>query len=201
MNDKAASKMVELRSYMLILAQQKLDRMNHGNIGLSSGGRPGSASSNNWQKSAISSHLLSTLLYVALMTHKLEDIKTMLKQEDGDMYDEWRCLLETLHSTKFHARERIIQNQRVKRTFERKRRYKEDVARLQEEFSDTSNRLNDLQKLLDETNNRMSKTINVLQEERAALVSKDEERQYQTEELHENIKELEREAERNDVKM
>ena len=47
----------------------------------------------------------------------------------------------------------------------------------------------------------MIKTINVLQEERAALVSKDEERQYQTEELHENTKELQREAEKNDVKM
>ena len=47
----------------------------------------------------------------------------------------------------------------------------------------------------------MSKTINVLQEELVTLVSKDEERQYQTEELHENTKELQREAEKNDVKM
>ena len=103
MSDKAASKMVELRSDMLILAQQKLDEINRGNLGLSSGGRPGSASSNNRRKSAIASHLLSTLLYVALMAHKLEDMKTMLEQEDGDMYDEWRCLLETLHSPEFHA--------------------------------------------------------------------------------------------------
>ena len=55
--------------------------------------------------------------------------------------------------------------------FERKHQYKEDAARLQEEFWDTSDRLNDLQKLSNETNNQMSKTINVLQEERAALVS------------------------------
>ena len=45
----------------------------------------------------------------------------MLKEEDGEMYDEWRPLLETLHSHEFRARECIIQNQRVKCAFERKR--------------------------------------------------------------------------------
>lgn len=96
--EKAMSKMAE-RKDMLLLAQQKLDEINRGNLGLSGGGgRPGSSSSDKrrhrGRKSAISSHLLSTLLYVALMAHKLEDMKTMLEEEDGDMYIEWRPLLE-----------------------------------------------------------------------------------------------------------
>ena len=200
-DDIAASKMAE-RKDMLILAQQKMDEMSRTNLGLSGGGRRGSASSKHQRKgSAVSSHLLSTLLYVALMAHKLEDMKTMLEEEDGDVYEEWRTLLENLHSPEFHTKERSLQNQRVKRTFERKRRYKEEATRLQEELTGATNQLTELQTLSNETNNEMSKTINTLQEERAALVSKDEERQYQTEELREKIAELQREAEANGEKL
>ena len=67
-------------------------------------GGPGSAQSNSHRKSAISSHLLSTLLYVALMAHKLEDMRIVLEEEDGDIYDEWRPLLETLHFPGFQYR-------------------------------------------------------------------------------------------------
>ena len=44
MEDRATSKMAE-RKDMLLLAQQKLDKIHHGNLGLSAGGggRPGSA--------------------------------------------------------------------------------------------------------------------------------------------------------------
>ncbi|KAL7543567.1 hypothetical protein ACHAWF_007415 [Thalassiosira exigua] len=194
-DEHAAFKMAERRD-LLILAQQKLDEINRGNLGLSrSGGRPGSASSRGRrQRSAVSSHLLSTLLYMALMSHKLEDMKTMLEEEDGDVYDEWRCLLENLHSPEFHARERIVQNRRAQRTYERKRLYKEEATRLGAELEDTKDRLAALQKLSNETSNELSKTINALREERATLVSRDEERQYHMEELNEKIKDLEKEA-------
>ena len=85
----------------------------------------------------VACHLLSTLLYVALMAHKLEDMKRMLEKEDGDAYDEWRALLSTLHSPEFHARERIVQNRRLKRKFHRKRQYKEEASRLRGELAET----------------------------------------------------------------
>ncbi|KAL9190460.1 hypothetical protein ACHAXT_007671 [Thalassiosira profunda] len=194
--DVAAHRMAE-RKDLLILAQQRLDEINRGNLGLARGGRPGSASSRTRRsrKSAVSSHLLSTLLYVALMAHKLEDMKSMLATEDGDVYDEWRCLLETLHSPEFHARERVIQNQRVKTTFERKRRYKDEATKLRQELEATRRELAELQTLSNETSHEMSKTINGLQEERAALVAKDEERRSEMEELRQKTGELQRETE------
>lgn len=188
-----ASEMAE-RKDMLILAQQKLDEINRGNLGLSSGGRPGSASSNRRRSNAISSHLLSTLLYVALLSHKIEDMKIMLEEEDGVAYDEWRCLLENIHSPEFHSRERIMQNGRVKKTFERKRRYKEEASRLRKELADTSNKLAELQKLTNETNHNMSSTIASFQAERAALVSKDEE-------LREKMSEVRRSADQTEMEI
>ena len=204
--DIPSSKMAE-RKDMLILAQQKLDEVNRSNLGLSIGGgcgRPDSAQSKRRRKystsndrgSAISPHLLSTLLYMSLMIHKVEDMKAMLQEEDPLVYDEWRSLLESLHSPEFHARERILQNQRVKGTFERKRRYKEETLGLREQLDDTSNQLSNLQKLSNETSHQLSKSINVLQDERAVLVSNDEEKQYQIDELDEKIHELKVEAEK-----
>lgn len=203
-DERAASKVAE-RKDMLILAQQKLDEINRGNLGLSSGPRPSSSSAasrrTRGRRSAVSCHLLSTLLYVALMAHKLEDMKAMLAEEDGDAYDEWHALLSTLHSPEFHVRERVAQNRRARRTFERKRRYKEEATRLRGELAEESERLRELQKLSNETNHQLSKTINVLQEERATLVAKDEERRDEMAELNDTINELRREAEKNDIRI
>ena len=80
------SDIVEERKDLLILAQQKLDEMNRSNLGLrqsssSRVSRPGSAQGRGGrgQSSPLTTHLLSTLLYMALMSHKLEDIKIMLE--------------------------------------------------------------------------------------------------------------------------
>ena len=126
-------------------------------------------------------------------------MKAMLAEEDGDAYDEWHALLSTLHSPEFHVRERVAQNRRARRTFERKRRYKEEATRLRGELAEESERLRELQKLSNETNHQLSKTINVLQEERATLVAKDEERRDEMAELNDTINELRREAEKNDI--
>lgn len=71
----------EQRQDLLLLAQQKLDEINRSNLGLSGGG-----GRNHKRSSAVSSTLLSTLLYIAIMAHKLEDMKTMLEEEDVDMH-------------------------------------------------------------------------------------------------------------------
>ena len=179
----------EQRQDMLLLAQQKLDEINRGNLGLSGGGR-----NHRSKRSAVSSTLLSTLLYIAIMAHKLEDMKTMLEEEDLDMYNEWRCLFDNLHSPEFHTQERILQNQRVKTAFTRKRHYKNEATSLEKELLDTSSRLTELQKLSNDTNNEMSKSINTLQAERASLVTIGEERRNQMEELNAKISELQKET-------
>lgn len=80
----------EERKDLLILAQQKLDEMNRTNLGLrqsssSRVSRPGSAQGRGGRgtSSPLTTHLLSTLLYMALMSHKLEDMKIMLEVSDG----------------------------------------------------------------------------------------------------------------------
>ena len=66
---------LEERKDLLVLAQQHLDE-NRGNV-------PKSPS----KKSTIGSNLLSTLLYLAQMSYKVEDMKAMLKHVDFDSYE------------------------------------------------------------------------------------------------------------------
>ena len=178
------------RKDMLILAQQKLDEIHRCNIGLS-GGRPGSSSSRTrHRKSAMSNHLLSSLLYVALMLYKVEDMKALLKEEDSETFAEWDVLLNSLHSPEFHARERVIQNKRVKTAYERKRQYKDVSNGLQQELTDTSSKLTELQRISNETSQQMSRAINVLQDERAKLSSRGEEKQSEIDKLKDQLCEL-----------
>ncbi|KAL3787055.1 hypothetical protein HJC23_011739 [Cyclotella cryptica] len=202
-DDLESGKMAE-RKDMLILAQQKLDEIHRCSIGLS-GGRPGSSSGNHRRKSAISNHIISSLLYVALMSYKVEDMKAMLQEDDGETFAEWKVLLDSLHSPEFHARERVIQNKRVKKAFDRKRKYKQLANGLQEELSQTCKKLSELQRISHETTQQMSRAINVLQNERAALATKGDERQNRIDDLKEKIhhltlqlKELESDAKRKD---
>ncbi len=133
---------------------------------------------------------------MSLMIHKVEDMKAMLQEEDLLLYNEWRSLFETLHTPEFHVRERIIQNKRVKSTFERKRKYKDEAADLRSRLSATSLELTNLQKLSNETSQQLSKSINILQDERAGLVCKVEEKKCELDERNEKIAELKMELER-----
>ena len=67
---------LEERKDLLVLAQQHLDD-NRGSFPKS----PGS------KKSTVASNLLSTLLYLAQMSYKVEDMKAMLKHVDFDSYE------------------------------------------------------------------------------------------------------------------
>lgn len=82
---------------VLLLAQQKLDEFNREDLGLSSTafGRRGHR-----RKGIITLHLLSTHLCCSILSYKLEDVKTMLEEEDPETYEEWRCLFETIHFAK-----------------------------------------------------------------------------------------------------
>lgn len=204
--DIPSSKMAE-RKDMLILAQQKLDEINRGTFGPRAGasyGRPGSVQSkrmttshdSNGRNCSITSHIFSTLLYMSLMIHKVEDMKAMLQEEDIALYNEWRSLFETLHTPEFHARERVIQNKRVKSTFDRKRKYKDEAVDLHNRLTETSRDLKHLQKLSNETSQQLSKSINVLQDEQAGLTKQVEKKQYEVDDLNEKISALKMELER-----
>ena len=65
---------LEERKDLLVLAQQHLDE-NRGSFKSPS------------KKSTIGSNLLSTLLYLAQMSYKVEDMKAMLKHIDFDSYE------------------------------------------------------------------------------------------------------------------
>jgi hypothetical protein len=80
------------RKDLLLLAQQKLDEMNRGSSFLAGTKSPSS------KKGTAASNLLSTLLYMALMTYKVEDMKAMLKHIDFESY-EVRHFLYQLNST------------------------------------------------------------------------------------------------------
>lgn len=67
------------RKDLLVLAQQKLDSSNH-SFAASNSVRAS-------KKSNAASSLLSTLLYMALMSYKVEDMKAMLKHVDLESYE------------------------------------------------------------------------------------------------------------------
>lgn len=78
---------LEERKDLLVLAQQKLDEMTHqgGRSGLFTGNSKSSA------KKSTAASLLSTLLYMALMAFKVEDMKAMLKHIDFESYEVRHC--------------------------------------------------------------------------------------------------------------
>ncbi len=119
---------------MLSLAQKQFDYMRRRNkerlkssryqrhSGLSHGG--GSRMSKPTKDQMKIRQLLSSLLYLSLMMHKVDDMKKILEHSDSNLYNEWTALFGPLHSPIFHMRERRIQNERVKKLFNRKLKYK-----------------------------------------------------------------------------
>ncbi len=117
---------------MLALAQKKFDRMRQKNRErarssryqrLSRNSRLSKGIHNNQEQTKVN-QLLSSLLYLSLMMHKVDKMKKILEHHDSNLYNEWVILLGSLHSPVFHMRERRIQNDRVKKIFSRKNRYK-----------------------------------------------------------------------------
>ena len=142
------------RKDLLVLAQQKLDDMNRGNSFLAKS-----------KSSKTVSSLLSTLLYLSLISYKVEDMKAILKHLDFDTYEQWEGLLTVLHSPEFHIKERSLQNERVTRIFERKQLYKTKASDLEEQLSKVSNEFKKVQRIANDTSNEMSKTINMFRQE------------------------------------
>ena len=114
---------------MLLLAQKKFDKLRKKNRERASSARYGRNASrrrhSESQEDLKISQLLSSLLYLSLMMHRVDDMKKVLETSDNDLYNEWSTLFGTMHSPMFHLCERKMHNDRVKKIFNRKRRYRE----------------------------------------------------------------------------
>mmetsp|Transcript_25828 Transcript_25828/g.38193 ORF Transcript_25828/g.38193 Transcript_25828/m.38193 type:complete len:880 (-) Transcript_25828:3196-5835(-) len=109
--------------------------------------------------------LLSTLLYLSLMIHKVEELKMMLKHDESDSYHEWHLLLNTLHSPVFYLQERKLQNERTKRMYERKQHYKNSLEETDKKLREYKCRLSAVQAESREIGKQMSDSISKLTDE------------------------------------
>lgn len=142
---------------MLALAQQKFDTMRQqrrstlrrGDLGL----RKGSSSiglsllggnDHVHSENIKGNQLLSSLLYLSLMMHKVEDMKKVLELRDYKAYKEWQRLFGSLHSPQFHIQERRIQNERVKKIYKRKCHYKDQYEEVKALLDKAHNSLEEL---------------------------------------------------------
>ncbi len=114
---------------MLSLAQQKFDQLRKKNRERVSSVRYGKGFARRrpgeTQEEMKISQLLSSLLYLSLMMHRVDDMKKILEMSNGALYNEWFSLFDTMHSPLFHLCERKMHNDRVKKIFNRKRKYRE----------------------------------------------------------------------------
>ena len=115
---------------MLSLAQEKFDDLRQKSRERASSSRYSGRASAIRRRSVESqeekkiAQLLSSLLYLSLMMHKVDDMKQILEANSGTLYNEWQTLFESLHSPVFHLRERCMHNERVKKIYRRKSKYK-----------------------------------------------------------------------------
>lgn len=105
--------------------------------------------------------LLSSLLYLSLMMNKVDDMKQALEHHDCTLYREWEGLFTSLHSPLFHLKERKFQNERTKKIFSRKLRYKDLYNETKETLhkaSETSKEMSEaITKLTESNNNAQAK--------------------------------------------
>jgi hypothetical protein len=158
---------------MLSLAQQKFDFMIRRNRErarssryqrLSRGGN-NRLSKPNPEKTKIH-QLLSSLLYLSLMMHKVDEMKKILEHRDLNLYNEWNVLLQQLHSPVFHMKERRIQNARVKKIFKRKDKYKNDYEETKSFLVKSQDTLKELSQAMAKLTEDNKKTHDILNEKR-----------------------------------
>ena len=66
----------------------------------------------------------STLLYLSLMMHKVEEIKMLLKENDAALYVENRLIFDSMKSPAFHLQHQAVNMAKAKKIFDRKQVYK-----------------------------------------------------------------------------
>lgn len=110
--------------------------------------------------------ILSSLLYLSLMMHKVDDMKMILQQCDSTTYHEWILLFQSLHSPFFHLKERDMQNNRVRKLFGRKVKYKELYDETKKDLLQAQQTLQTLSQSITTLTQEIERTNTLLQERR-----------------------------------
>jgi hypothetical protein len=116
-----------------------------------------------------SNQLLSTLLYLSLMMNKVEEVKSILKQVDINVYNEWSVLITFLHPPPYYIRERRMQADRARRIYQRKVHYKRQAQLCTTQLEEQQDSTTKAQKQASDTFQQMSTNIARLMEETAML--------------------------------
>lgn len=176
---------------ILALAQQKFDTMRQqrrstlrrGDSGLRKGGSSAGlsllgGSDHVHSENIKGNQLLSSLLYLSLMMHKVEDMKKVLELRDCGAYKEWQRLFGSLHSPQFHLEERRIQNERVKKIYKRKCHYKNQYEEAKALLVKAQNSLEELavthSKLMEENQESNVRLLEKLDNEKDCAVAQKE---------------------------
>jgi len=115
---------------------------------------------------------LFTLLYLALMMKNIEELKLMLKTEDSEAYDDWKNILDQLHSPEFCTGERTLQNNRTQTIFKRKTHYKKELEDLQKRFDEHMRSSAEHRNNTDMLTRQLSDSITNLSEDNSRLKDK-----------------------------
>lgn len=152
---------IDDHNHLLSLAQNKFDEMRQNNrnqraksLYSKRGGSILRRNSMENQEEKKISQILSSLLYLSLMMNKVDSIKKILEIKNYALYEEWQVLLDSMHSPTFHLRERRMQNDRVRKLYSRKEKYKMQY----EEAIEKVNKL-------EETANQLSHALSKMSEE------------------------------------
>lgn len=122
--------------------------------------------------------LLSSLLYLSLMIHKVEDLKHMLREHNSEVYLEWQTLFDQLHSPAFHHKQNFDNNKRVKMIYKRKQKYKGLYTEVLDKFTNLETAMQQLSTTLSNMHGENSK----LQEQ---LISENERHKEELASAHE----------------
>ena len=98
-------------------------------------------------KESRSLQLFSTLLYLTLMMHKIDELKVLLKENDPGTYVANQIIFDSLRSPNFHLQRHHESLVKMKKVFERKQRYKQmydDTAEKLSQYEEKVGKLQDL---------------------------------------------------------
>ena len=183
---------------MLALAQQKFDEIRRRAREQANEARFDRIRGRNRQNQVVqedvspkTNYLLSTLLYLSLMMHRVEDMKQILQHHNGDSYREWRQLFDNLHSPVFNMQERKIQDERVKRIYSRKSLYKGSLDETKKQLDEHKEYAAKMQSDTNTTAQHMSNTISRLTDENKSITAMLLSKQHVEVDLSKSSKEVE----------
>eukprot|EP00814_Leptocylindrus_danicus_P001447 CAMPEP_0116028742 /NCGR_PEP_ID=MMETSP0321-20121206/15642_1 /TAXON_ID=163516 /ORGANISM="Leptocylindrus danicus var. danicus, Strain B650" /LENGTH=537 /DNA_ID=CAMNT_0003502819 /DNA_START=242 /DNA_END=1855 /DNA_ORIENTATION=- len=116
-----------------------------------------------------SDQLLFSLLYIAIMVDRINEIKMMFRAEDPNSFSEWESVIKDIHPPQFHIHERNIQDKRIQRIFERKRHYKDRFENICTEFNEYKDHVSKVNAQSNETMKSLTNSIQRFSDENRSV--------------------------------